>query len=496
MSPMISDRTLDELRSRCDIVELIGSYVPLKRSGKNFTACCPFHEETKPSFMVNQERQIFKCFGCGKGGNVFHFIMQRERVGFFDSVRMIADRVGYELPVERPQASEGKFKKTDLFDVTAFAVNCFQGFLKDGGAGKVGMSYLLGRGITPETMEELKLGYAPQGSRLMKAAKEKGYSDELLLAAGLLAENQEGKLHDKFHNRVMFPVFNPQGRAIGFSGRALEDFGPKYMNSPETLLFNKSRVLYGLNFTRDEMMKEEHGVICEGHVDFIMLYQNGIRNAVAAQGTAFTDDQAKLLRRYAPKVTFAFDADAAGKKAVIRSLEPLLKAGLEVKVAEIPDGHDPDSFVREKGADEFRRLIASGRDYFDFQYDFLATENNANEQQGRLAIASEMLASVKKVPSEIVKDDLLQKLSQRMHISVDVLRNEMRKIRGDSRAFGQQQQETMKKKLTAEEELLEYALRFNGNLQRSDVGGQCRRFSTPPLPENREHCVLDGVRKG
>ncbi len=480
MARWIADKTLDELRYRCDIVELITSYVPLKRAGKNFSACCPFHEETKPSFMVNQERQIFKCFGCGKGGNVYHFMMHKERVGFFDAVRMVAERVGYDLPVENREASDSAFKKNDLFDAVAFAVRFYNALLDDN-AGKKGREYLIGRGVRVETIEELKLGYAPGGNSLREAAKKKGFSDKVLEAAGLLVDDGEGRLRDKFYERVMFPVFDPQGRAIGFSGRVLVDREPKYMNSPETPLFSKSRILYGISFSRDEMMRQEHGIICEGHVDFITLYQSGIRNSVAAQGTAFTREQARLLKRYAPKVTFAFDSDSAGKKAVIRSLEPLLQAGLEVRVAEIPDGHDPDSFVREKGAEEFLKLVSESKDYFDFHYAFLTGEHDVSEQQGKLRVASEMLQSIKKAPSAIVRDEQVRGLSPRMGISEDALRVELRKIRGSYRPFSQKEQAGVRK-LTAEEELIGYGIRFNACLDGI-------RNSVRPEDFQRPHCI-------
>jgi DNA primase len=480
MSARFSDHILEELRSRCDIIELVQNYLPLKRAGKNFVACCPFHEETKPSFNVNPERQIFKCFGCGKGGNVFHFIMEKEHIEFLDAVKMIADRVGYQLPVEKAEPSEGRFRKQELYDAVSFAVNFYHELLK-GDNGRRGMEYFVGRGLTMATLEELKLGFAPSGSVFLAAAKGKDFSSELLEAAGLLVKEEGEGLRDKFVNRVMFPIFSPEGRAIGFSGRVIEDREPKYMNSPETPLFSKSRILYGINFTRDEMVKQQHGIICEGHIDFATLYQNGIRNAVAAQGTAFTSEQAHLLKRYVPKVTFAFDSDRAGKKAVVRSLEPLLGAGLEVRVAEIPEGDDPDSFVRKKGADMFRAVVSAGKDFFEFLYGFLTTEHDMSERQGKLAVAGEMLVAIKKMSNEIVREELLQKLSHNAHISIDALRLEMKKIRGDYRPFSSKKDSAADSRFTAEEELIHYMLRFNESFD--DI-------ATAVNPENfqRPHC--------
>jgi len=461
MSPRYSENILEELRSRCDIVELVQSYLPLKKAGRNFSACCPFHEETKPSFNVNPERQIFKCFGCGKGGNVFHFVMEREHVSFIEAVKMVADRVGYQLPVEKTAPSEGRFKKQDLFDAVSFAVRFYQQTLNSE-TGTKGAIYFGSRGLTAETIAELKLGYAPSGNSLHGAAREKGISDDVLEAAGLLVKDEQGALRDKFYNRVMFPIFSPDGRAIGFSGRVLDDGIPKYMNSPESPLFTKSHVLFGINFTREEITKAQHGIICEGHIDFATLYQNGVRNAVAAQGTAFTPEQARLLKRYTARVTFAFDSDRAGKKAVVRSLEPLILAGLEVRVAEIPEGHDPDSFVRARGAVEFSKIVEAGKDFFDFLYHFLITEHDITNRQGKLDVAGEMLAAIKKMPNEIVRDELLRKLSQNMHISVDALRVEMRKIRGSYKPFAGRA-EAVDKRHSAEKELIHYALWLNNN---------------------------------
>ena len=459
MSPRYSENIIEDLKNRCDIVELVQSYLPLKKAGKNFTACCPFHEETKPSFNVSPERQIFKCFGCNKGGNVFHFVMEREHVSFIEAVKMIADRVGYHLPEISTSGVKAKFKKQDLYDAMSFAVKFYHEILNSDTAAK-GRAYFEDRGLNNETIRTLKLGYAPPGNSLQKAAKEKGISDNILEGAGLLVKDENGVLRDKFYNRVMFPIFSPDGRAIGFSGRVLDDGIPKYMNSPESPLFSKSHILYGINFTRDEIVKLHNAIICEGHIDFATLYQNGIRNAVAAQGTAFTSEQARLLNHYTRKVTFAFDSDRAGRKAVVRSLEPLIRAGLEVKVAEIPSGDDPDSFVRKKGAEEFTKLINSAKDFFDFLYDFLITENDMSSRQGRLEVASEILSAIKKMPSEIVRDELLKKLSHNMRISVEALRSEMHKIKGDYKPFSAKKEQP-DCRYAAEKELICRALCYN-----------------------------------
>jgi DNA primase len=434
------DQLLERILAETDIVELVSSYFPLKKSGHNWKALCPFHSEKTPSFMVHPERQIFKCFGCGKGGNAFHFLMEKDKVTFQEAVAILAQKASIPLP-KKKAVGKGERSKEEMFAAVAFAVTYFQEQLAKPG-GEAAVNYLRQRGITDETRDSFRLGFAPKAwDSLYNRATQK-FSVSLLEALGLIIprENSPG-FYDRFRNRIMFPIFDPRGRAIGFSGRILpgeeeEDASPKYINSPESPLFNKSQVLYGLNFSRNEIVKQDKAIVCEGHMDLIAIHQAGLRNAVAAQGTSFTVTQARLLKRYCPKVVFAFDSDSAGQEATLRSFETLMQAELDVRVVVLPPGYDPDLLIREKGAEAFRKLTEEAVELVDFQYDVLRKKHDVGTLAGRQAIASQMLVTANQSPSAIVKAAWIQKIAAALAIPEPVLRAEMGRIRGSYRPFG------------------------------------------------------------
>ncbi len=439
MGIFFPERLLDRILAETDIVELVSSYFPLKKAGRNFRALCPFHDEKTPSFMVNREKQMFKCFGCGKGGNAFHFLMEKERVPFQEAVATLARKANIPLP-ERKGDGPKRQVRDEMFAAMSYATSFYRDRLRKA-EGEVARDYLRERGIADETAEKFCLGFAPGGWETFLNGASRKFRPSVLEEVGLILprENSPG-YYDRFRNRLMFPIFDPRGRVIGFSGRILpgsgeEESGAKYVNSPESPLFNKSSVLYGLNFSRSEIAKQDKAIVCEGHLDLIAIDQAGFGTAVAVQGTAFTRTQAKLLKRYCAEVIFAFDSDSAGEDATLRSFEPLMEVELDVRVTVMPPGYDPDLLIREKGKDEFQGLLDGAVELVDFQYEVLRKKNDEKTLAGRRAIASQMLLSANRSPSAIVKEAWIQRISGAVGIPETALRAEMRRIRGNYRPF-------------------------------------------------------------
>jgi DNA primase len=434
----IPNQLLDRILAETDIVELVSSYFPLKKSGRNFKALCPFHTEKTPSFMVSREKQMFKCFGCGKGGTALHFLMEKEGVTFQEAVRMLADKANIPLP-ERRSSPKEKETREEMFAAVAFAVSYFQEQVAKP-SGEAARSYLQERGVSSGSIEKFHLGYAPDAwDGLLNRASRK-FKPSLLERLGLILPRERATgYYDRFRNRIMFPIFDPRGRAIGFSGRTMPDEKdpetPKYVNSPESPLFNKSEILYGLNLSRGNIARENRAIVCEGHMDLIAIDQAGFGNAVAAQGTSFTLSQARLLKRYCSEVIFAFDSDSAGQEATLRSFDPLLEAELDVRVAVVPEGYDPDSLIRQKGAAAFGALLDGSVELVDFQYDVLKKKHDTGTLAGRRAVASQMLMTARRSPSDIVSNAWVQKIGKALDIPEATLRAEMRRIRGNYRPF-------------------------------------------------------------
>ena len=361
------DSVIDEVRSRNDIVSVIGQYVTLKRAGSGYVGLCPFHNEKTPSFSVTPSRQTYKCYGCQKGGNVFTFMMEHENVSFPEAVRMLAERVGYELPKQQESAygAELRTKKERMLALYKEAAEYYYRMLRTE-TGKFGMEYLTGRRLTAETMRQFGLGYSD--GKLYEAVKER-YDDPFLRESGLFTFRENGGAGDKFFNRVMFPIFDNRGKVIAFGGRVMGDAKPKYLNSPETLVFNKSRNLYHLN----EARKSRRGylILCEGYMDVISLTQAGFDNAVATLGTALTDQQAQLLSRYTKDIVLTYDSDGAGQTAINRAIPILYQAGIRARVVDMTPYKDPDEFIKDLGAEEYEKRIRDARSSYRFEMEYL-----------------------------------------------------------------------------------------------------------------------------
>jgi len=421
----IPSETIEQVAGANDIVEVIGSYFPLKRAGASFKALCPFHQEKTPSFTVSPQRQTFHCFGCGAGGSVFRFVMDYEHVDFPTVVRKLAARVGISVVEERAGEDEGRQHEArrTLLRLHADAAEWFHQNLMKEAAGAPARAYLKQRGIGSETAKSWKLGYAPESwNDFGQWAKQHGYRTQQILASGLAKlrdeQRSEGEFYDRFRGRLMFPICNDVGEVIAFSGRVLgaDKGGAKYINSPETPLFRKGHVLFGLDKTKRALIAAGSAIICEGQLDLITLFEAGIQNVVAPQGTAFTEHQARVLKRYVAEVILCFDSDAAGQKAAERSLEALLQNDLLVRVAEMPAGEDPDSLVRKSGREKFEKLIESAPDFFDYWIEKKAGSANLDSANSKLEIARELGATVAHVREPIMRSEVINKVAARLAI--------------------------------------------------------------------------------
>jgi DNA primase len=433
MPGLFSTATLQQVRAANDIVDVIGSYVPLKRAGANFVALCPFHKEKTPSFNVNPHLQIFKCFGCHKGGDVFAFVKEYESVEFPEAVRRLAERARIPLEYEAGQAEgQSRHLKEKLLQVHEQITQRWQSALANEAAGQIARDYLARRGVSAEAVKLFRLGYAPEvWDDTVNWAKNKGHEPGLVETAGLVLKKEGGdNYYDRFRGRLMFPICDEQGRVIGFSGRILsgDEKTAKYVNSPETPIFTKSKVFFGLDKSKRALLEAECAIICEGQLDLIACFMAGVQNVVAPQGTAFTADHARILKRYVPEVVLCFDSDEAGQNAAVRALDHLLAAGLAVRVAVVPAPHDPDSLIKSSGGDAFKKLITQAEGFFDFYLSRLCGANDVTTDKGRLAVLRGMAEAVHRTQNVVLIDKYAQKTALRLGVSPDAVRAEFRKL--------------------------------------------------------------------
>jgi DNA primase len=423
----IPSETIEQVAAANDIVEVIGTYFPLKRAGASFKALCPFHQEKTPSFTVSPQRQTFHCFGCGAGGSVFRFVMDYEHVDFPVAVHKLAARVGIPIVEERRNEDETQQHEARrlLLRLHAEAAEWFHENLLKRELGTPARDYLKTRSISWEVAKSWKLGYAPESwDAFCQWASKEGYRRRELLSSGLVKlrdeERGDGEFYDRFRGRLMFPICNDVGEVIAFSGRVLaaDATAAKYINSPETPLFRKGRVLFGLHKTKRALIDADCAVVCEGQLDLITLFEAGIQNVVAPQGTAFTEHQAHVLKRFVREVVLCFDSDTAGQNAAERSLEALLQNDLVVRVAEMPVHEDPDSLVRKSGRQKFDELVASAPDYFDYWIEKKAGSTDLNSLGAKMQVARELAASVAFVRDAVMRGEVMNKISARLAIRV------------------------------------------------------------------------------
>ena len=431
---VFSQATLERIRAASDIVDVIGSYLPLKRAGANFTALCPFHKEKSPSFNVNPHKQIFHCFGCHKGGDVFTFVREYESIGFMDAVRRLADRA--KIPIEldaSPDQQQARHLKDQLLEIHEKIALRWQSCLQNEAAGQLARDYLNKRGVSDDAIKLFRIGAAPETwDDTVNWAKSKNFELSLVEKTGLVIRKEEtGNYYDRFRGRLMFPICDEQGRVVAFSGRVLsgDEKIAKYVNSPETPIFTKSKIFFGLDKSKRAILDAGFAIICEGQLDLIACFMAGVQNIVAPQGTAFTDQHARILKRYVSEAVLCFDSDEAGQNAAVRSLDHLLASGMAVRVAVVPAPHDPDSFIKAFGGEKFRELINNAKGFFDYYLERLCKQNDQKSDKGRLTILHAMAEAVHKTGSAVLVDTHAQKTALRLGVSPESVRAEFAKAR-------------------------------------------------------------------
>ncbi len=416
------DELVEEVRMKNDIVDVISGYVRLQKKGANHFGLCPFHNEKSPSFSVSGGKQMYYCFGCGAGGNVFTFIMEYENYSFPEAVKLLADRAGVDLPEieysDEVKKKEGK--KAKLLEINKEAARYFYYQLRSG-RGERGYRYLLERQLDEETMKKFGLGFASVSSNdLIQYLHSKGYADDLILEAGVASFDEKSGLHDKFWNRVMFPIQDINHRVIGFGGRVMGDAKPKYLNSPETVIFDKSRNLYGLNFARTS--RQNHIILCEGYMDVIAMHQSGFTQASASLGTAFTIGQANLLKRYVKEVLLAYDSDGAGTNAALRAIGILKEAGISGRVINMEPYKDPDEFMKNLGAEEFRKRIEKAENSFFFELRMMEREYDLKDPESKTRFHREIAKKLCGFPEEVERENYLEAVAEKYRIGFENLR--------------------------------------------------------------------------
>ena len=430
MSKIISPEVINDIQDRCDIVELISSYLPLKKAGRNFRTTCPFHNEKTPSFTVSPEKQIYHCFGCGEGGNALSFLMKYERMDFKEALEALAKRVGVTIQFEEKSLDDKeKSFTTELYRINELACDFYHNYLiknKDSNLKK----YLDSRDIDLELLKRFKIGLAPnQWDGLLNYLRSKSINLKLIEKAGLIISKEKGGFYDRFRDRLIIPVSDVKDRIIAFGARSLDNSMPKYINSPETKIYIKRKSLFGLNFAKDSIREKDFCVIVEGYFDVITPMKEGLMNIVSSSGTALTIDQIKLLKRYTNNIVVIYDSDTAGQLATLRSLDLFLEEEMNIKITTLPKGFDPDSIVRKQGADEFKKLIANSLDIFDYKLRILSEIYDIKELNEKSKIAIEMLSMIKRIKNDILKSEYIKLLAEKIEVKEEMLIKELKKIK-------------------------------------------------------------------
>ncbi|XXK58043.1 DNA primase [Porticoccaceae bacterium nBUS_09] len=428
MAGLIPQTFIDDLLDRVDIVDVVNSRVQLKKAGKNYKACCPFHEEKSPSFTVAQDKQFYYCFGCGAGGNALGFVMEFDRLDFLPAVEMLAKNAGMEIPREAAPDQRVTKQKDSLYSILTQSDKFFRQQLRTHQGAKVAVDYLKGRGLSGKIAAQFGVGYAPPGwDNLLKVAGGDDQKNKLLDESGMIiVKPEEKKQYDRFRHRIMFPIRDQRGRTIGFGGRVLDDSTPKYLNSPETPVFHKGRELYGLYEARQALKEIPCLIMVEGYMDVIALAQYGIANAVATLGTALTENHLQKLFRYTSEIVFCFDGDSAGRRAAARSLEialPEMRDGVSAKFLFLPDGEDPDSMVRQLGTEAFLEQVEKSQPLSEFLFEQLSDGIDSSTADGKARLSKTCAPQINRIPQGVFRQLMLEELSRRTGVSADNLRD-------------------------------------------------------------------------
>ena len=420
------DTFIEQVRNGISIVDLVGGYVRLQKKGKDYGALCPFHSEKTPSFTVSEAKQIFYCFGCQAGGDIFKFIMLMENLTFPESIHQLAESQGIPLPQSTKRSEAESVRRQRLLKILEVATHFFSHRLE---GNKNALAYLKDRQITQETIDQFSIGYAPAGQNLLQELTGQGFDVKEVLACGLIKEGKSGGYYDNFRNRIMFPIHNLSGKTIAFGGRILGDGIPKYLNSPETPLYSKSQNLYPLDLTRNEIRKRDFAIIVEGYFDCIIPFHFGIRNVVASLGTSLTESQVKVLGRYTRNVITNYDPDSAGTAATLRSIDLFLEQGFRVNVLQLPTGEDPDVFLRKQGIEAYREKLKASQSYLDFVLSqFMSQQRDPFSPKGKQEVVSHILPYLVKIPNPIERAEYVTRIASRLQLDESLLRLEMRKM--------------------------------------------------------------------
>src|SRR5258708_5553289 len=426
----------DRVKQQADIVRVVGEYVRLKKSGQNFSGLCPFHSEKTPSFAVHPVKQIYHCFGCGVGGDVFKFVMEMEKISFPEAIRAVAEKCGIAVPQARERSPEERREnqqRTSLVEMHREAAAFFAQQLNGTPEGRAAKAYLLDRGLDSEAMARFGIGFAPSGGEALLRVMKQKYPEKVLEVSGLFSRDQSGRVYDRFRRRIMFPIANESGKIVAFGGRALGDDLPKYLNSPETPVYSKSNVLYHLDRAKESLRQRDFGVLVEGYMDAIAGALAGISNVVASCGTSLTEPQVKLLNRFTRRIIVNYDPDTAGQAATERSLSLLLEQGVEVRVLALPGGNDPDSFIRAEGGAAYTKLLNEAPPYVDYLIS-RAAKMDLTSAEGKLRAVNFLMPYVQRIPDRILRSEWTTRIAQQLRIEEPVLRESMRKAANERRS--------------------------------------------------------------
>ncbi|MBL7170632.1 MAG: DNA primase [Candidatus Omnitrophica bacterium] len=426
MDPALTEK----IKASVDIVDVIKEYIPLKQAGRNFKATCPFHAEKTPSFMVSHEKQIFHCFGCGVGGDSVTFLMKHDNLTFIEAIKILAGKAGINIP-ESGSSGRSSGYTSKLYEITDTACRFYERYLftKEG---RAAWAYLTKRGLSITDIKKFRIGFSPSSwDMLHKFLTGKGFTEKNMETAGLIIKKEGGGCYDRFRERIIYPIMNETGKIVGFGGRTIKEIEPKYMNSPETPIYRKSLILYALNLSKRNIIKQKRAIIVEGYMDLITLFQFGFDFSVATLGTATTPMQLRLLKRFSSELIFAYDADKAGEGATIRGIEEALKMGFNVKVVELPKGNDPEEVLRLKGRDAMAGLIEKAPDFFNFRIKILEREYSPHDNAEKIKIVRAVLSTIRYIPGALEKMAYIKQLSERYSIPEETLRLELKNFKKD-----------------------------------------------------------------
>jgi len=454
--------SIEEIKNRLDVVEVIGSYIKVYKTGANYRAVCPFHSEKKPSFFISPARQIWHCFGCGTGHNIFDFVMKIEGVEFGDALRILAQRAGVELKKPTPQDLAWQSERVKLYEICELATKFFEKQLEESKVGEEARKYLLARGLKEESLSKWRLGYAPDvWQSLSDFLTSRGYKKTEVEKSGLGLTSEKGSFYDRFRGRIIFPVFDFNSQIVGFGGRVFKDKDnkeiAKYVNTPSTLLYDKSNILYGLDKAKVEIRKKDSCVLVEGYMDCIMAHQAGTENTVATSGTALTPGQLKILKRYTENLTLGFDMDVAGEGATKRGIDLAQVQGFNIKVVRLPEGKDAAEIIF-KNPKEWEEALLNQKSIYEFYFESAFSGRDAENPEGKKEISKILLPVIKKIPNQIEKSFWIQKLSKKLKVREEEVREELKKVKLEEEVFGLEPEEMVNLPQKSRRDLLEERL--------------------------------------